>query len=1482
MQAFWHAHRSDARGKRKARRAARDDSKIALLKDVSGGELSGEACHRLLMDYDMDMEAAANAFFQLAAQEGAIADMNRDAEMDDDDDEDGHDAALPAEVLFIPEVAEWVAMQCESVGAPARVVVKPASQESEAYQDVLTRPFAPAPEEEATCSSTTSLSAVAHEVVAAACPEVNVQLHADLASAMIQRDRGASRFNEESRLSSLGAEMKAFSNKPSSAAAVIKPTPGDVGDDAAAPADALQSPGASPPAPDRTPSAQTLFDAAKHQCKVTLKSGATWLVPPALLRMTPPPPADPAQKGLKVRAVAFHDDDPSNMTTYADTCLKLAVRCAAEKVVGFVRYGALKNVAQYVQTLEAMYPDTKVYYRSQGSRHVFVACGVGAATCRAWLSGTIIHKVVTPPHVFMQHEGIAALRNSVHAATGCVFLPSGLGGDGAAQVAVLGPSERHEEAVALINSHEHLQEAILRTPPSYGKTFAVLAKELGDRAECKISVEGGGRVRVVGRADNIAAARDAIDRVTKLLSRDVQKNRLKEVTRELMAGVLRLEVKLDIPEALHTLLAAPPSDGATGDGKPPTGVTLIKRSIEDTQRRATVLWASVDATMDEMTRVLIDEKIISEPSVLNAGVIPLNLRPGDVIGKGPAWIASAHREKQMAMAPGKLLRDLVTGAAREPREPPQAFAFTTAKVVKVEPGVQLGAQDFQIIASEWLKCSMDPNRMDPGRPVCDAITIQYTHNGKEHKERITCPGTKMVVKEKAVGEKVPAEVKVVREALRVGYLYACDEMLLEDLLRMVALIEFESSRVRHQRLECARERCRELLREAERECAALNAAVAGVANKALREALLEHAQKVQVMWPQVCRLAQWELEALVQKTRTTIVEEERRLTWGRSAWAALQHIAEITGAFVDYSPTAPRLTISGTEESVRAAVKFAKALPDRGMKGLEASTTTSLSEEEVAELTDNGGFLQSLVEQETGLMSFAVDAAARTATLTGTPHNINQALVYLGKAEDGEAEPATCDACLMDEYGDAKEDRTFVEFLCGHRCHPGCVAKYARARMATDAEEGCSTTAPVMCPMRTCGHTLTPTEYASLLSNCDQSAKSLPSARENLQNIVLRHLHAQDRVRNCPTCGKWVIGSGMAEPLTCLTCNTVFCGQRNPPCGGVAHYFSTCEQFVKAKAARDQRGGTAVCPAALPENVVVCAKCPAWILREDDQGNEKCRYMKCRQCAYEFCWLCLLPAIDHRHFNPNNLTQTVECDPAGRDARRANLMRAHEVPLWNGYVSCVRCGLQCSTDHGERISGCLQCLNQYLCHQCVGKGCIADPTHVVAEVPSEAPPTKSLSAPPTCPRGHTMTQHPDPAHQLQCDCCQKLGDADEFKGCRLCDYDLCNKCAETIKRPGGDVRGDPHLADFALPPDFWAGVQLPATAAEEAPSSFDGQSTASTITDSADEDMVASPKRQLMDFITGAMQQQARPIGSLRGGLIEAILGAVGGAGGPR
>lgn len=322
---------------------------------------------------------------------------------------------------------------------------------------------------------------------------------------------------------------------------------------------------------------------------------------------------------------------------------------------------------------------------------------------------------------------------------------------------------------------------------------------------------------------------------------------------------------------------------------------------------------------------------------------------------------------------------------------------------------------------------------------------------------------------------------------------------------------------------------------------------------------------------------------------------------------------------------------------------------------------------------------------------------------------------------------AQCLVCLDSTH---TLDRPLIELLCGHKWHPDCLKESHKFRAVESKHEGRKE--PIRCPAGAalqgaggCMHVLTPAEV------CQVFGSGAP-VLEHFQAQVDQKLRVHPDARSCTQCGALAFAIPGGLPLTCGACGTSFCGSKNGRCCKRAHYYSSCSQFAEARASKRRRSGDSTAmqellpsdmsAAAWPADVVLCGRCRCPIVR--DQGiNASCKYMRCKFCAHEFCWLCLQPADDHKHIDPSDPRQIPgpECDnpdglnPSAREERRLAIIEggstdATPVPLPRGQVSCDRCGTQ---EGLHKVFACLECLNSFLCEACEPSGCVHDPMHTV-------------------------------------------------------------------------------------------------------------------------------------------------------------------------
>ena len=454
-------------------------------------------------------------------------------------------------------------------------------------------------------------------------------------------------------------------------------------------------------------------------------------------------------------------------------------------------------------------------------------------------------------------------------------------------------------------------------------------------------------------------------------------------------------------------------------------------------------------------------------------------------------------------------------------------------------------------------------------------------------------------------------------------------------------------------------------------------------------------------WLQEISAADFEAERQLGKLRSWISKKERADRRWRTVWDIIQHISDVSGAFVDYRPPNLHLRVSGNEVNIRAAMQHLRFLGDEGALGLEKTVTVSVKEDVAARLRQNSGVLLQLIQQQAGLYEAKL-LADNILELVGTEEQVHNALNSLdirdqvrtneyamsvhahhtqdwGRQQSAipASDPKTCCACL------AESEEPLYELLCGHTVHSTCLRMWVsscieRSQGITDSGEIEGPGAEAVCPMTGgggCTHVLTTREFCDAARLSDGRGGGAHVTLDNLTKRINKRLPTHDKIRSCPQCGEWVVVGSKAEPVLCKGCGHTFCAVRGMPrCGGVAHYFSSCDQvctppmsddmhththtqFQKARVKMLKRRGKEV-PAeieavgSMPDNCVPCMRCQSWIMREEDLG-QRCRYMVCRECMYEFCWLCLMPAVNHKHVHTADTpaadrAKAPECDPDNR------------------------------------------------------------------------------------------------------------------------------------------------------------------------------------------------------------------------------------------
>ncbi|KAJ1800585.1 hypothetical protein LPJ59_000981 [Coemansia sp. RSA 2399] len=214
----------------------------------------------------------------------------------------------------------------------------------------------------------------------------------------------------------------------------------------------------------------------------------------------------------------------------------------------------------------------------------------------------------------------------------------------------------------------------------------------------------------------------------------------------------------------------------------------------------------------------------------------------------------------------------------------------------------------------------------------------------------------------------------------------------------------------------------------------------------------------------------------------------------------------------------------------------------------------------------------------------------------------------------------TCEICYCDGA-----DETYLEMTCGHRFCDDCYRTYVTGKVL----EGESWR--IHCPAPKCKFLLGLGALRLLLS---QDAAALGRYEENLTRSFVNDLETFVWCP-APNC-EFAIECHVPRTAWETTIPTVVCECGNSFCFGCKlknHLPVPCEMVSKwIKKCKDDSETSKW----IKVNTKECVKCKSII-----EKNGGCNHMTCRECHYDFCWICMGPWNEHgqQFYNCNRFNE---------------------------------------------------------------------------------------------------------------------------------------------------------------------------------------------------------------------------------------------------
>jgi len=218
----------------------------------------------------------------------------------------------------------------------------------------------------------------------------------------------------------------------------------------------------------------------------------------------------------------------------------------------------------------------------------------------------------------------------------------------------------------------------------------------------------------------------------------------------------------------------------------------------------------------------------------------------------------------------------------------------------------------------------------------------------------------------------------------------------------------------------------------------------------------------------------------------------------------------------------------------------------------------------------------------------------------------------LAKKKGGEVfaalEPSLLGKILeVGECSLCEEVTSLYTYECGHIFCYDCSGKWAKE---------CASTLTPKCPQLNCPVPVHVNVFQNLLTSSDFNTY--------INTLVRTALSGSDMFEWCPNCPSGIfLSERSCTAVSCPDCREGWCSL----CKLQSHSQLTCEE-AKIKQGIDEQENNVW----KAQNSKQCPKCKVHI-----QKSQGCSHITCRQCNYQFCWICLGKYQPGKHtFNINS------------------------------------------------------------------------------------------------------------------------------------------------------------------------------------------------------------------------------------------------------